>query len=76
LPVRVTVREDALPERARTRVVVPDDDEVIAALDCVDVGGRDLNVGAVEDRDRPRRPEVGKPGSGAFTDRRAIGVLE
>ena len=51
-------------------------DEVIATLDCVDVGGGDLNVRAVEDRDRPRRPVIGKPGSGAFADRRAIGVFE
>jgi hypothetical protein len=30
-------------------VVVTDDDEVIAMLDRVEVGGRDLNVGAVKD---------------------------
>jgi hypothetical protein len=72
----VTIREEALPERARARVEVTDDDEIIATLDRVDVGGSDLNVGAVKDRDRPRRPIVGKPGSGAFADRRAIGILD
>ena len=76
LPVRVTVGEDALPERARARVVVADHDAVLAPLDRLDVGGGDLDVGAVEDRDRPRRPVVGKPGAGAFADRRAVGVVE
>ena len=72
----MTVREEALPERARARVVVTDDDEVIAPLDRVDVSGRDLDVGAVEDRDGPGRPEVGKPGAGAVADRRTVGVVE
>jgi hypothetical protein len=76
LPVGVTVTEEALPERARPGVIVPDDDEVIATLGRVDVGGPDLDVGAVEDRDRPRRPVIGKPGAGTFAERRAIGLVE
>ena len=76
LAVRVPVGEDALPERARARVIVADHDAVLAPLDRLDVGGGDLDVGAVEDRDRPRRTVVGKPGAGAFADRRAVWVLE
>jgi hypothetical protein len=72
----MTVREEALSERARPRVVVTDDDEVLATHDRIDVGGGDLNVGAVEDRDRPRRPEVGESGSRPLADRRAIRVVE